>query len=87
MNTNYSNRETFLRTASGSEKDALANFERLDDLTPTQIAERENDLRTGCAINARINDGYAGSSAAELEAEGNELIDQAIQWAAAVEAE
>ena len=83
MKTNYDSHESFLRTASGQEEDALNAFLDMDDFCGQDLIDREDDLRLGCVINARLNAGYAGSTREELEVLGHDSIDAEIEYAEA----
>jgi hypothetical protein len=78
MKTSYRSYEAFMRTASGLEKDAYSLFMSMDDLTGTELAEREDDVRAGAQIAARLNAGHAGMTEDELLAEYNANIDSAL---------
>jgi len=81
MQTNYASNDAFHSTASGPEKDALSLFRRLDELTPTEVIESEDELRDGAGICANLNAGWAGQTAEDLEAEYLGEIDSALNWA------
>ena len=83
MKTNYSSYESFLRSATGSEKDALSYFQKMDHFCGQDFLDREDDMRVGAAINARLNVGYAGMTEEELLAESTAEIDRAVERAKA----
>jgi len=87
MKTNYSSYEDFLRTATGSEKDALGYYQRMDDFWGQDFLDREANTRVGAAINARLSIGWAGMTEEELLAESTAEIDRAVERAQAVVAE
>lgn len=81
MPTSYKSYKAFMKTASGSEKDAYNLFCSMDDMTGSEVLEREDDLRAGAHIHAAINKGHAGMTEDELLAEALEDIDDAVTCA------
>ena len=87
MKTNYSSYESFLGSATGSEKDALGYYQKMDDFNGQDFLDREDDMRVGAAINARLSIGWAGMTEEELLAESTAEIDRAVgrAWAEVAE--
>jgi hypothetical protein len=87
MATSYTSYESFLRSATGGEKDALNAFNRLDALCPSEVLAKKDDLRYGAEVSARLNAGYAGQTSAELAVENLAAVKSAVEYAIESEAE